>query len=53
MHRFADVYRVTFVTPAGTQTWLSGWQPFHDQILRWLDLPPDLYRHPNKIPASA
>lgn len=51
MRRFADVYLVSLTTPAGTQTWLAGWQPLHEQVLRWLDLPPDLYRDPSKIKA--
>lgn len=53
MRRFVDVYQVSMVTEAGTRTWLSGWLPLHQQVLHWLDLPPDLYRKPTKITASS
>lgn len=44
MNLFSEVYVVRAATPAGSIAWLVGWKPIHDQILAWLDLPPDLYR---------
>lgn len=53
MRRFTELYLVSVATGGGTRTWLSGWKPFHDQVLRWLNLPPDLYSSLAKIRAPS
>jgi transposase len=49
MNLFAEVYVVRATTPAGPLVWLVGWKPIHAQILKWFDLPPDLYRPAQEI----